>query len=218
MGNLWLAIPIERANSCSSFLLFQITMFKFIVLSSLVMMLCIDSVFPATTVTTTSTSVKIVTSFTAVVTKSLCIKTTAGIVACRRRRGILYEKPVMPMDIGLEPAANYFLSGEPYIKTSLQENSAGHGQAMPRIFFSNFLRPTQTATVQIAAAAAATTETTETTTTTTTIESTKIGTIFDAFAETVTASCILPPMTYVCKNIKITIFQQQNWRKKMILL
>merc|ERR1712071_53180 len=26
------------------------------------------------------------------------------------------------------------------------------------------------------------------------------------------------PMTYVCKNIKITIFQQQNWRKKMILL
>merc|ERR1712071_295600 len=47
--------------------------------------------------------------------------------------------------------------------------------------------------LQIAAAAAATTETTETTTTTTTIESTKIGTIFDAFAETVTASCILPP-------------------------
>merc|ERR1712071_683863 len=50
--------------------------------------------------------------------------------------------------------------------------------------------------LQIAAAAAATTETTETTettTTTTTIESTKIITIFDAFAETVTASCILPP-------------------------
>merc|ERR1712071_740534 len=216
-SNLWLAIPIERANSCSSFLLFQITMFKFIVLSSLVKMLCIDSVFPAPTVTTTSTSIKIVTSLTAVVTKSLCIKTTAGIVACRRRRGILYEKPVMPMGIGLEPAANYFyngfsivpmsslpridtdpigfenlqegnnyfLSGEPYIKTSLQENSARHGQAMPRIFFSNFLRPTQTATVQIAAAAAATTETTETTTTTTTtttIESTKIITIFDAFA------------------------------------
>merc|ERR1712071_69568 len=164
-------------------------------------------------------------SFTKVVFKSFCIKTTACIVACRRRRGILYEKPVMPMDIGLEPAANYFyngfsivpmsslpridtdpigfenlqegnnyfLSGEPCIKTSLQENSARHGQAMPRIFFSNFLRPTQTATVQIAAAAAATTETTETTETTittTTIESTKIITIF---AETVTASCILPP-------------------------
>merc|ERR1712071_429741 len=83
-SNLWLAIPIERANSCSSFLLFQITMFKFIVLSSLVLMLCIDSVFPATTVTTTSTSISIYSSTTKVVFKSFCIKTTAGIVACRR--------------------------------------------------------------------------------------------------------------------------------------
>merc|ERR1712071_234927 len=223
-SNLWLAIPIERANSCSSFLLFQITMFKFIVLSSLVLMLCIDSVFPATTVTTTSTSISIYSSTTAVVTKSLCIKTTAGIVACRRRRGILYEKPVMPMDIGLEPAANYFyngfsivpmsslpridtdpigfenlqegnnyfLSGEPYIKTSLQkqrQTCPGYAQDLLQQFSSS----NTNCHCANRCRCPATTETAETTTTTTTIKSTTIETSFSPSAVTVTANCILPP-------------------------
>merc|ERR1712071_558002 len=166
-SNLWLAIPLERANSCSSFLLFQITMFKFIVLSSLVMMLCIDPVFPTTT-TVTSTTTKYTTKVTEVVSKAYCIKSSANIAACRRRRGILYDigneqadqymfngfriVPVSSLPriqadpIGfenLQEQNNQFLSGESYIVTSMHDNSAiqpGSNRAMSRIFFGTLWR------------------------------------------------------------------------------
>merc|ERR1712127_699752 len=221
-SNLWLAIPIERANSCSSFLLFQITMFKFIVLSSLVMMLCIDSVFPLiATSTVTTTTTKYSTTSTTVVTESLCIKSSANIAACRRRRGILYDigneqadqymfngfriVPVSSLPriqadpIGfenLQEQHGYFLSGEPYIKTSWRDNSAsqsGLNRAMPRIFFGSLLSNLFSAVTVTAA------------TTTTVVEQllTTTSTSFNGATATITANCIISPYA-------ICAFQQEN--------
>merc|ERR1712127_578070 len=210
-SNLWLAIPIERANSCSSFLLFQITMFKFIVLSSLVMMLCIDPVFPTTT-TVTSTTTKYTTKVT--VSKAYCIKTSANIAACRRRRGMQYDIGMEQADqymfngfrivpvsslpriqadpIGfenLQKQNNYFLSGEPYIKTSWRDNSAiqpGSNRAMPRIFFGTLLSNLLNVKSDI-----------KTTTTTVEKSATTTSTQFQASAKTITANCI-PPSFSTC--------------------
>jgi len=189
-------------------------MFKFIVLSSLVMMLCIDSVFPATTVTTTSTSILIDSSTTKVVTKSFCIKTSANIAACRRRRGILYDigneqadqymfngfriVPVSSLPriqadpIGfenLQEQNNQFLSGESYIVTSMHDNSAiqpGSNRAMPRIFFGTLLSNLLSVKSDI-----------KTTTTTVEKSATTTSTQFQASAKTITANCI-PPSFSTC--------------------
>merc|ERR1712071_660758 len=216
----------ERANSCSSFLLFQITMFKFIVLSSLVMMLCIDSVFPLiATSTVTTTTTKYSTTSTTVVTESLCIKSAANIAACRIRRGILYDigneqadqymfngfriVPVSSLPriqadpIGfenLQEQNNYFLSGEPYIKTSWRDNSAsqsGLNRAMPRIFFGSLLSNLFSAVTVTAA------------TTTTVVEQllTTTSTSFNGATATITANCIISPYA-------ICAFQQQKLGKE----
>merc|ERR1712071_481408 len=140
---------------CSSLLFCQV-----------LMMLCIDPVFPTTT-TVTSTTTKYTTKVTEVVSKAYCIATSANIAACRRRRGMQYDIGMEQADqymfngfrivpvsslpriqadpIGfenLQEQNNYFLSGEPYIKTSWRDNSAsqsGLNRAMPRIFFGSLL-------------------------------------------------------------------------------
>jgi len=147
-------------------------MFKYVVLSSLVLVLCIDPVFLQVTVTTTQIQYS---TFTQVVFKqSICI--SSGTTACRRKRGIMYENPFPIFDVGtgqaplyiysglrIVPASllpridadpiglenwkqenNYFLSGEPYIETSMQEIKARNGGSdqtlasdpTPRIFGS----------------------------------------------------------------------------------
>jgi len=197
-------------------------MFKFIVLSSLVMMLCIDPVFPTTT-TVTSTTTKYTTKVT--VSKAYCIKTSANIAACRRRRGMQYDIGMEQADqymfngfrivpvsslpriqadpIGfenLQEQNNYFLSGEPYIKTSWRDNSAsqsGLNRAMPRIFFGSLLSNLFSAVTVTAA------------TTTTVVEQllTTTSTSFNGATATITANCIISPYA-------ICAFQQENWGKE----
>jgi len=190
-------------------------MFKFIVLSSLVMMLCIDSVFPLiATSTVTTTTTKYSTTSTTVVTESLCIKSSANIAACRRRRGILYDigneqadqymfngfriVPVSSLPriqadpIGfenLQEQNNQFLSGESYIVTSMHDNSAiqpGSNRAMPRIFFGTLLSNLLSVNSDI-----------KTTTTTVEKSATTTSTQFQASAKTITANCI-PPSFSTC--------------------
>merc|ERR1712071_684356 len=136
---------------------------------------------------------------------------------CRRKRGILYENPVLIFDDGteqpeqymyngfrivpvsslpriqadpigfenLEKQNNHFLSGESYIATSMQDNSAtqpGFNQAMPRIFLGSILSNLFSAVSSKSDAM----------TTTTVVEQllTTTSTSFSSFAKTVTLGCI----------------------------
>jgi len=84
-------------------------MFKFIVLSSIVLALCIDPVFLLGTVTVTTTSLAYTTVTESLVTQSLCI--SSGTDPCRRKRGMLYENPFLTFDDGTGQAPQYIFNG-----------------------------------------------------------------------------------------------------------